>query len=63
MPVRDYRELGSLDIDAVVVATFDKPKNHLPALQALGLPAAKLLTLYPPSARTAAPSTVNHDTR
>jgi hypothetical protein len=29
------------------VATFDKPKVHVPALAARGIPAAKLLTLYP----------------
>jgi DNA-binding MarR family transcriptional regulator len=48
MPVRDLRELRSADVDAVVVATFDRPKNHLPALEALGLPLEKLLTLQPP---------------
>jgi DNA-binding MarR family transcriptional regulator len=63
MPVRDYHELASLDIDGVVVATFDKPKNHLPALQALGLPGEKLLTLYPPSVRAAASPTVTHGTK
>ena len=48
MPVRDCRELANDDFDAVVVATFDRPKNHVPALEALGIPAEKLLTLQPP---------------
>lgn len=49
LPVRDFRELaGEEELDAVIVATFDKPKLHVPALIALGLPAGKLLTLYPP---------------
>jgi DNA-binding MarR family transcriptional regulator len=48
MPVRDCRELSGDDFDAVVVATFDRPKNHVPALEALGIPAEKLLTLQPP---------------
>jgi DNA-binding MarR family transcriptional regulator len=48
MPVRDCRELTGDDFDAVVVATFDRPKNHVPPLEALGIPAEKLLTLQPP---------------
>ena len=51
MAVRDYRELAGLDIDVVIVATFDKPKLHVPALLALGLSEDKLLTL-PASKRT-----------
>jgi DNA-binding MarR family transcriptional regulator len=49
MPVRDVRELVPGEIDVVVVATFDKPKLHVPALSALGIPADKLLTLQPPA--------------
>ncbi len=47
MPVRDARELTRDDIDVVVVATFDKPKLHVPALLALGIPESKLLMLQP----------------
>jgi DNA-binding MarR family transcriptional regulator len=50
MPVRDCRELATEDVDAIVVATFDRPKNHVPALEALGIPPEKLLTLHPPRA-------------
>jgi DNA-binding MarR family transcriptional regulator len=48
IPVRDVRELAPDDIDVVVVATFDKPKLHVPALLALGIPERKLLMLQPP---------------
>jgi DNA-binding MarR family transcriptional regulator len=47
MPVRDARELVPDEIDIVVVASFDKPKLHVPVLLALGLPESKLLTLQP----------------
>lgn len=48
LPVRSLHELPpEEELDAVIVATFDKPKVHVPALTALGIPAAKLLTLYP----------------
>lgn len=45
--VRDYRELATEDVDRVILATFDKPKVHLPGLLALGLPPEKLLILRP----------------
>lgn len=44
---RDRRELLDEDLDAIVIATFDKPHVHTPALVALGLPAEKLVTLRP----------------
>jgi DNA-binding MarR family transcriptional regulator len=47
MPVRDYRDLAIAEVDAIILATFDKPKLHVPELTALGIPAEKLLTLYP----------------
>jgi DNA-binding MarR family transcriptional regulator len=48
LPVRSVRELSDeIELDAVIVATFDKPKVHVPVLTALGIPAEKLLTLYP----------------
>ena len=31
-----------------MLSTFDRPKNHVPVLEALGIPAEKLLTLQPP---------------
>ena len=48
IPVRDVRDVVPDDIDMVVVATFDKPKLHVPALLALGIPERKLLMLQPP---------------
>lgn len=47
MAVRDYRELAAEEVDVVVVASFDRPKVHVPDLLALGIPGEKLLTLYP----------------
>jgi DNA-binding MarR family transcriptional regulator len=47
MPVRDVRELAALDCTCVIVATFDRPKRHVPLLLEVGLPAEKLLTLQP----------------
>lgn len=44
-PARDCRELAAEEVDAVVIATFDKPHVHTPALLALGLPAEKLVPL------------------
>ena len=46
-PVRDDRELATEEVDAVVIATFDKPHVHTPALLALGIPAEKLVMLRP----------------
>ena len=48
LPVRDWRELATEDVDRIVVATFDKPRLHVPELLALGIAAEKLLTLHPP---------------
>lgn len=47
MPVRDYRDLATEEVDAIVLATFDKPKLHAPDLVALGISVGKLLSLYP----------------
>jgi DNA-binding MarR family transcriptional regulator len=47
MPVRDVRELRAADVDRIILATFDKPKVHVPGLVALGIPAEKLLTFIP----------------
>jgi DNA-binding MarR family transcriptional regulator len=44
-PVRDFRELATETFDGVILATFDKPKLHVPALLALGIPAQKILTI------------------
>ena len=48
-PTRDVAELAGEDVDAVVIATFDKPHVHTPALVALGLAAEKLVMLRPSS--------------
>lgn len=47
MPVRDGRELAAEEVDRIIIATFDKPKLHVPGLLAFGLPADKLVTLRP----------------
>jgi DNA-binding MarR family transcriptional regulator len=47
MPVRDCRELSAHEVDRIIIATFDKPKVHVPRLLALGIPAEKLLALRP----------------
>ena len=44
-PVRDVRELATEPFDAVVLATFDKPKLHVPALLALGVLPEKILPI------------------
>lgn len=51
MPVRDARELAGLPVDRIIVATFDKPKLHVPDLLALGIAADRLVTLDPPARR------------
>jgi DNA-binding MarR family transcriptional regulator len=45
--VRDYRDLAAEEVDRIILATFDKPKVHLPDLLTLGLPLEKLLILRP----------------
>lgn len=53
MPVQDLSALAGTDFDAVIVATFDRPKVHVPGLVALGIPPEKLLTFYPSKKPTA----------
>jgi DNA-binding MarR family transcriptional regulator len=52
MPVRDIRELAAEDVDRIIVATFDRPKVHVPVLVGLGIPAERLVLLHPPTRRT-----------
>ena len=47
MPVRDYRERATVEVDVIILATFDKPRLHAPDVLALGISAEKLLSLYP----------------
>ncbi|HJR03920.1 MAG TPA: winged helix-turn-helix transcriptional regulator [Methylomirabilota bacterium] len=47
MKVRDIRELAGEDVDRVIVATFDRPKVHVPVLTAAGVPADRLVFLHP----------------
>ena len=47
MKVRDIRELANEEVDAIIVATFDRPKVHVPVLAALGIPAERLVLLPP----------------
>lgn len=51
MPVRDARELATLPVERIILATFDKPKAHLPELRALGISPARLVTLDRPVRR------------
>jgi hypothetical protein len=51
MPVRDARELASLPVERIVVATFDKSKLHVPDLRALGVAPERLVTLDRPVRR------------
>lgn len=43
--VRPLAALADEEIDAVIVATFERPEAHVNRLVAIGLPAAKCLTL------------------
>lgn len=45
--VRDIRELALDEVDRIIVATFDRPKVHVPVLTALGIPADRLVFLHP----------------
>jgi DNA-binding MarR family transcriptional regulator len=57
--VRSVRELGDEDFDGVIIATFDRPEQHVAELSCLGHPPEKFLTLRRPAApasrRAAAP--------
>jgi len=44
-PVRPVRELAHEEFDSLVLATFDRPEQHVSELTALGLPPDKLLPL------------------
>jgi DNA-binding MarR family transcriptional regulator len=44
-PVRAVDELAEEECDGIVVATFERPEQHVMELAALGLPQAKFLTL------------------
>ncbi len=47
-PVRALDELVDEDIDAIIVATFDRPEPYFAELKRLGFPAEKLLSLRRP---------------
>jgi hypothetical protein len=44
-PVRAVAELAEEECDGIVVATFERPEQHVAELAALGLPQEKFLTL------------------
>lgn len=44
-PVRPLPELGEEGLDCIIVATFDPPEPHVSALEQLGIPREKVLTL------------------
>jgi hypothetical protein len=52
LPIRPVSELPTADVDGIVIATFDKPDQHLAALARMGIPAQKLLTLRRPASST-----------
>jgi DNA-binding MarR family transcriptional regulator len=45
LPVQPVAELADQALDAVVIATFERPESHLAELIGLGVPRAKILTL------------------
>src|SRR5205814_2317553 len=47
-PVRALDELVDEEIDAIIVATFDRPEPYFAELKRLGFPAEKLLSLRRP---------------
>jgi DNA-binding MarR family transcriptional regulator len=47
-PVRALGEMVDEEIDAIIVATFDRPEPYLAELKRLGFPAEKLLSLRRP---------------
>jgi DNA-binding MarR family transcriptional regulator len=52
LPVRPLAELSPEDVDAVIVATFERPEPHVEALTRLGVPRHRCLVLR----RLAAPA-------
>src|SRR5262245_37976143 len=52
-PVRPAEEIAGLDVDVVIVASFDRPDEAIAELVALGVPAARVLTLRQPAAAPA----------
>jgi len=50
LPVQPLSELPTADVDGIVIATFDKPDQHLAALSQMGIPSQKFLTLRRPAA-------------
>jgi len=58
-PVRPLGELSGLECDGVIVATFDRPEQHVAQLERLGVPLDKCLTLRrfaAPGGREGAPA-------
>jgi len=49
MPVKPVAELADESLDAVVIATFDRPEPHAAQLVGFGVPPAKILTLRAPA--------------
>jgi len=49
LPVQPLSELPTADVDGIVIATFDKPDQHLAALSRMGIPSQKFLTLRRPA--------------
>ena len=52
MQVRDIQELSVEEVDRIIVATFDRPKVHVPVLVGLGIPADRLVLLHPTTRKT-----------
>jgi len=48
LPVRPIAEAADVEIDAIVIATFERPEQDIAELIRLGLPREKLLTLRRP---------------
>jgi DNA-binding MarR family transcriptional regulator len=56
-PVQPLSDLAGTDVDAVVLATFDRPETHLAALAAFNVPPDRVLTLRRPIPTVADPGT------
>ncbi|MFQ5856398.1 MAG: hypothetical protein ACE5LU_12220, partial [Anaerolineae bacterium] len=45
LPVRAVTELAGEEVDGLIVATFERPDQHVAELSRLDLPGEKILTL------------------
>jgi len=53
LPVRPIAEATDEALDAIIIATFERPEPHIAELMRLGSPREKLLTLRRPAGEEA----------